>query len=554
MIPFMPLETDPDSELVDWKNILTVASCLQQDLATQLVNKKGEVDEAAIKDCVSFLDEALKKRRDRNVTCWGTILYFMLILNVIGNGTPERVEQIFEWVVKQSALAIREMARHSGVLEQFVISAHKVNEIKLNKLDAADRMLFHHNYRTNCSPHAAVFAGNGPKWFSYRVESVCAVIMNTLNVSLDADEVRKAVNEHVNRGGTDYQLATCQFWDQGQQWPIANAVRNDETNTTTLMPIPEEELDDSQLKKCRFALYVLKGEVEKLILSATDTSDIPDYKQIWILNSAVDGSNYNLFEEAMSGDWNCYRVKENGTFAYFCSDFHTAFETTQEVETFSMKQTGFSVLENYEPAKLVTWFCETAAPKCLPHCLFHNPFIMIAANGIFTNDPDYPTQNELWVGDVVTPKAVRDDPSMRPQSPVRLFDDGTPSLAERTDSEEEAEPSEEDGPPSDDDGDEDGGGTPIQSESEVDEELDLLWRAAEPGLPADLRSNSASWSDHGEDDELAAQGFGAPSKKRGSAGSVLGDRTSKVDSPGAPRRLKRRKAVSCLPPMMRHDE
>ena len=62
---------------------------------------------------------------------------------------------------------------------------------------------------------------------------------------------------------------------------------------------------------------------------------------------------------------------------------------------------------------------------------------MISANGTFTDDPDYPTQNELWVGDVVTPKAVRDDPSMRPQSPVRLFDDGTPSLAERTDSEEE---------------------------------------------------------------------------------------------------------------------
>jgi len=534
VIPFLPLETDPDSELVDWKNILTVASCLQQDLATQLVNKKGEVDEAAIKDCVSFLDEALSKRRDRNVTCWGTILYFMLILNAIANGTPERVEQIFEWVVKQSALAIREMARHSGVLEQFVISAHKVNEIKLNKLEASDKVLFHHNFRTNCSPHAAVFAGNSTQWCSYRVESVCAVILNTLNVSLDADEVRKAVNEHVNRGGTDYQLATCQFWDQGQQWPIANAVRNDETNTTTLMPIPEEELDDSQLKKCRFALYVLKGEVEKLILSATDTSDIPDYKQIWIVKSAVDGTNYNLYEEAMSGDWNCYRVKENGTFSYFCSDYHTAFETTRDVETLSIKQTGFSVLENYEPAQLVTWYCETAAPKCLPRCLFYNPFVMISSNGIFTDDPDYPTQNELWVGDVVTPKAVRDDPSMRPQSPVRLFDDGTPSLAERTDSEEEE--AEE---------------TPVHSESEVDEELADLWHAAQtPQLPADLRSDSASWSDQGEDDELVAQGFGAPSKKRRSAGSVPGDRTSKVDSPGAPRRLKKRKQVTCSP----HDE
>lgn len=549
MIPFLPLETDPDSELVDWKNILRIASCLQQDLATQLVNKRGEVDEFAIKDCVSFLDEALSKRRDRNVTCWGTILYFMLILNAIANGTPERVEQIFEWVVKQSALAIREMARHSGVLEQFVISAHKVNEIKLNKLEAADRVLFHHNYRTNCSPHAAVFAGNGTQWFSYRIESVCAVIQNTLNVSLDADEVRKAVNEHVNRGGADYQLATCPFWDQGQQWPPANAVRNDETNTTTLMPIPEEELDDSQLKKCRFALYVLKKVAETLITSATDTSDIPDFKQIWIVGSAVDGSNYNLYEEAMSGDWIGYRVKENGTFAYFCSDYHTTFETTLEKETLSMKQSGFSVLENYEPAQLVNWYCETAAPKCLPHCLFHNPFVMISANGTFTDDPDYPTQNELWVGGVVTPKAVRDDPSMRPQSPVRLFDDGTPSLAERTDSEEEGELSEEDGPPSDDDGDDDGGGTPIHDESEENEELAALWHAAQPQLPADLRSNSASWSDQGEDDELAAQGFGAPSKKRGSAGSVLGDRTSKVDSPGAPRRLKRRKQVTCS-----HDE
>ena len=109
-----------------------------------------------------------------------------------------------------------------------------------------------------------------------------------------------------------------------------------------------------------------------------------------------------------------------------------AFETTLEVETLSIKQTGFSVLENYEPTQLVTWYCETAAPKCLPRCLFYNPFVMISSNGTFTNDPDYPTQNELWVGDVVTPKAVRDDPSMRPQSPVRLFDDGTPSLAERT--------------------------------------------------------------------------------------------------------------------------
>ena len=137
---------------------------------------------------------------------------------------------------------------------------------------------------------------------------------------------------------------------------------------------------------------------------------------------------------------------------------------------------------------------------------------------------------------------------MRPQSPVRLFD-GTPSLAERTDSEEEGESSEEDGPPSDDDGG-GGGGTPIHSESEVDEELATLWRAAGPQLSADLRSNSASWSDKGEDDELAAQGFGAPSNKRGSAGSVPGDRTSKLNSAGAPRRLKRRTQVTCFP----HDE
>ena len=121
---------------------------------------------------------------------------------------------------------------------------------------------------------------------------------------------------------------------------------------------------------------------------------------------------------------------------------------------------------------------------------------------------------------------------MRPQSPVRLFDDGTPSLAERTDSEEEAEE------------------TPVHSESEVDEELAALWHAAQtPQLPADLRSDSASWSDQGEDDELVAQGFGVPSKKRRSAGSVPGDRTSKVDSPGAPRRLKKRKQVTCS-----HDE
>ena len=90
------------------------------------------------------------------------------------------------------------------------------------------------------------------------------MIQNTLNISLDADEVRKAVNEHVNRGGADYQLATCQFWDQGQQWPIANAMRNDETNTNILMPIPEEELCESQLKKFRFALYVLKGVVASM--------------------------------------------------------------------------------------------------------------------------------------------------------------------------------------------------------------------------------------------------------------------------------------------------
>ena len=89
----------------------------------------------------------------------------------------------------------------------------------------------------------------------------------------------------------------------------------------------------------------------------------------------------------------------------------------------------------------------------------------------------------------------------------------------------------------------------------MDQELAALWRDAQtPQLPADLRSNSASWSDQGEDDELAAQGFGAPSNKRGSAGSVPGDRTSKVDSPGAPRRLKKRKQVTCSLPMMRHDE
>ena len=153
----------------------------------------------------------------------------------------------------------------------------------------------------------------------------------------------------------------------------------------------------------------------------------------------------------------------------------------------------------------------------------------------------------LWVGDVVTPKAVRDDPSMRPHSPVRLFDGGTPSQSERT----ESEPSEEESSGEDDDG----GG--LGSECDENEELmDLLSPLRTPrSLPADLRSNSASWSDQDEDDELAAQEGGDPSKKRGGAGSVPGDRTSqRWIHLGAPRRLKKRKQVTCSPPMMRHDE
>ena len=156
MLPITKLAlTHSQTFTARWLMVRELMSALTPDFTTILHN--GKLDREAIQDCAAFLQEAVGRKRDRNANMWGILLYFLLIINMLFQGGRDDQIEVFEWMIKSVTRSAYELNNHASLLEQFVLAVNKMWTTRCNPLGRETETLFFHNYRTTCSPHAAVF-------------------------------------------------------------------------------------------------------------------------------------------------------------------------------------------------------------------------------------------------------------------------------------------------------------------------------------------------------------------------------------------------------------
>ena len=89
--------------------IRELLSALMPDFASLLVD--GKLDREAIRDCATFLQAAIGRKRDRNANMWGLLLYFMLQLNMLFQMEIESQDEVFNWMIKAVTRATYELVR-----------------------------------------------------------------------------------------------------------------------------------------------------------------------------------------------------------------------------------------------------------------------------------------------------------------------------------------------------------------------------------------------------------------------------------------------------------
>ena len=118
-----PCGEDPDL-YTDWLLVRELISALAVDFESLLWH--GKLDRHAIQDCAKFLQQAVGKKRDRNVNLWGLLLYYMLNLNFMFQCGCEDQEDVFSWMINSVSRAMSEQTHHSSLVDQFVISVSKI--------------------------------------------------------------------------------------------------------------------------------------------------------------------------------------------------------------------------------------------------------------------------------------------------------------------------------------------------------------------------------------------------------------------------------------------
>jgi hypothetical protein len=233
LIPFSSLvvtgEEDPNM-YNQWLMIRELISALMPDFASLLVH--GKLDAHAIRDCATFLQAAIGRKRDRNANMWALLLYFMLVLNMLFQETAESQEAIFEWMIKAVTRATYELNNHQSPLDQFVLSVNKCLTVRSNPLGRENEVIFWHNYRTTCSPVAPVFttATSSPTlWFAFRLEPTVNVLKTVLGKNFSVVELNRMIDEcswAVRGKGMFYDCAT-------NSWPICNVIHDSDTHVNT---------------------------------------------------------------------------------------------------------------------------------------------------------------------------------------------------------------------------------------------------------------------------------------------------------------------------------
>ena len=367
----------------EWPKVIKMMSCLQPDL--EMLRWKGKLDEEAIMDCATFVNALNDTCDARNADLHGLLAYFMLVLEVLSQCADKRLEEVFEYIAKESALNAHIATKHSSVLNQFILAIERVRQVSANPLTAEDRVVHHHNYRTTERPQTPF--GVSVEYVAVHLEAMCNVIKRVLNEAFKPEELRRAVKDSDGLALT----GRARFFDVATYgFPITKSHIDEHSTTEVKIPLAESELLDSTLVSLP-CIYFRKTKYREIIDDVqTFGSGAPNYKSITIDSANADFGEYNFYEAVMgTGDraWFGWRVYTDMAFGKYVG-------ATNEVPCISneppivygmedMLQEWGDFDDMMKPSNLLKYYNFDSAPdpRTLPPCLKINPYV-------FRNHPD----------------------------------------------------------------------------------------------------------------------------------------------------------------------
>lgn len=319
-IDFDELRVDQDTEpnlYAHWTCVKELISALLPDFASLLW--EGKLDSEAIQDCANFIQATVSTTRDRNANMWGVMLYFMLVLNALFQCTPDDQEAVFDWVVRSASRSIREISVQGGLIERFVLSVHRVLQLRTNPLGHESATLSLHNLRKLATPFDLNLRITGPSQFiALRVASVVGVLAQVLRVQFDEQELlREARRQSKGLKNAEYVVGKCLFYDCSRNpYPIKRTVVDELTRIATDIPLSESELEQTMCKSFNNVLFIKKSQYDELTSGEEEVVEIRDYKKILIWSANPKQGEYNLYEVCTFSQedslWFGYRVCDTG--------------------------------------------------------------------------------------------------------------------------------------------------------------------------------------------------------------------------------------------------
>lgn len=409
----LKVEGDTDPNLyAHWTCVKELISALLPDFS--LLLWQGKLDSEAIQDCANFVQATVSTARDRNANMWGVLLYFMLLINALFQCSPDDQVAVFDWVVKSATRSIRQITLQGGVIDRFVMSVHRVLQLRTNPLGHESATLSLHNIRKFARPQDLNLRTTGPiQYYAMRVQSVVGVVWQVLRLQFNEQElIREVKRVSKNVKDADYQLGSCLFYDcTCNPYPIKRTVVDELTRISTDIPLTETELEQSMCKMFHSVLFIKKTKYDLLTCDDEDVEPVKDYTSIVIKSANVDQGEYNLYQVATFCDesiWYGYRACDNGPMRNYngfrnwisCGGPTTPMNLIADVVKRNKAEGFGTIYECYTPIKMLTYLgYELPQLEKVPVCYREIPFQLRNDEGDTLINYKLPPWTKAWYGE-----------------------------------------------------------------------------------------------------------------------------------------------------------
>jgi hypothetical protein len=362
--------------------IQNMLSCLMPDLE-QIGKWDGTLDHQAIGDWVKFLTAAIGTKRDRNINEWAKTCYVLTLLHGLAQSGAEELESMFEWIVITTSRMAHTLTNHAGIVDQFIVAILDVQEnIQPNLLGPhPDKVLHHHNFRTNCMPQTAQLPGTAHgTWWAIRVGPACNVIKNLTGKSFREIEVY----EHATHYNGVFP-GKCYFYDHQQNpYPIQHTTQDFETNLFIHHPLPEHELVQGTLTRQR-CLWINQSIVDRVQQSLIHGArPDTDYTKIMVTSCNPEQDPYNFVTDVSTRNWWGFRSLGQGTFAKFCGATNL-MQVGSDLTSLIFQDGARAVMKKFDPdtpmsaylnPETIQQYFDTneSDPRNMPPIYIMNPF------------------------------------------------------------------------------------------------------------------------------------------------------------------------------------